>query len=271
MQKPLAACQHLDDAALLDLWDRISCVPEPDHTRILLSTAYPSLDSPGRLPVGTAWHLLLEFRIQRFGASFPFVDTCPSCGEGVEFELTGRDFLPVEKPAVTRPVEHSLEHGPWSLRFRTLCLGDWEQVAGGNPHSAEDAAKALLSQALIEVKNNGKPLPPEKLPEKAWEALSAALSERDPWAEISFNLHCPACRHEWDSFFEPDKFLLQEVRNAASRLLREIHELAAGYGWREADILKLSEIRRNRYLQLLRDEPSGLRSHRPARSGGGYQ
>jgi hypothetical protein len=48
------------------------------------------------------------------------------------------------------------------------------------------------------------------------------------------------------------RFLWFEVRNAAQRLLREVHELAYAYGWSESAILAMSFHRRQNYLAMVR-------------------
>jgi hypothetical protein len=47
------------------------------------------------------------------------------------------------------------------------------------------------------------------------------------------------------------RFLWTEVRRAATRLLGDVHTLAAAYGWSEQAILDLSAGRRAAYLELV--------------------
>ena len=47
------------------------------------------------------------------------------------------------------------------------------------------------------------------------------------------------------------EFFWRELTVQAKRLLREVHLLARGYGWREADVLALHPRRRQAYLDLL--------------------
>ena len=42
-----------------------------------------------------------------------------------------------------------------------------------------------------------------------------------------------------------------EVQAHAAQLLRDVHLLASNYGWREAEILNLSPVRRQAYLELI--------------------
>jgi hypothetical protein len=53
--------------------------------------------------------------------------------------------------------------------------------------------------------------------------------------------------------FDIVSFFWTELSAQAKRLLREVHTLARGYGWREADILAMSARRRQLYLDLVTD------------------
>jgi hypothetical protein len=52
------------------------------------------------------------------------------------------------------------------------------------------------------------------------------------------------------TLFDIGRYLWEELRAQAVRLLHEVHTLARFYGWREADILALSAARRHAYLEL---------------------
>jgi hypothetical protein len=47
-------------------------------------------------------------------------------------------------------------------------------------------------------------------------------------------------------------YLWSEIHAWAGRMLRDVHALAAAYGWREADILAMSPWRRQAYLEMIR-------------------
>jgi hypothetical protein len=46
-------------------------------------------------------------------------------------------------------------------------------------------------------------------------------------------------------------FLWSEIHSWAQRLLRDVHAIAAAYGWREGDILAMNPLRRQAYLELI--------------------
>jgi len=90
-----------------------------------------------------------------------------------------------------------------------------------------------------------------ELPNEVIEAISRAMLEADPAAEITLRLTCPACGHQWDLLFDIAEFFWTEISAQAQRLLREIDALARAYGWTEREILSLPAQRRQTYLELV--------------------
>jgi hypothetical protein len=54
--------------------------------------------------------------------------------------------------------------------------------------------------------------------------------------------------------FDIAAYLWQEVDARARRALRDTHTLARAYGWREADILAMSDFRRQQYLEMVAEQ-----------------
>ena len=50
--------------------------------------------------------------------------------------------------------------------------------------------------------------------------------------------------------FDPQKYVLSELRADASSIHEDIHTLAFAYHWHEADILALPRRRRTRYVEM---------------------
>ena len=80
-------------------------------------------------------------------------------------------------------------------------------------------------------------------------AVLQAMSELDPEAETRFDLVCAACGHLWSALFDITAFFWTEIQALAQRLLHDVTTLARLYGWREADILAMSNTRRTYYLE----------------------
>lgn len=84
------------------------------------------------------------------------------------------------------------------------------------------------------------------------EEIGEKMAAADPMAEIRLTFDCPQCERQWDESLDIASFFWAEVDSRARRLLSEVHTLAARYGWREEEILALSEPRRALYLDLVR-------------------
>ena len=62
---------------------------------------------------------------------------------------------------------------------------------------------------------------------------------------------CASCAHAWRASFDIVAFFWSEIDAWAERVLRDVHRLAAAYGWSEREILGLSAWRRHRYLEMV--------------------
>ena len=69
-------------------------------------------------------------------------------------------------------------------------------------------------------------------------------------ADMTVDVGCPACHHEWETWIDVPGFLWTEVAASARRVAGEVAGLAVAYGWRESDVLALSPWRRQLYLDL---------------------
>jgi hypothetical protein len=103
---------------------------------------------------------------------------------------------------------------------------------------------------VLEVHRDGVALANKELSADLMTVLAQQMAECDPQAEILLNLTCPACNHYWQILFDIVAFFWSEISVQAKRLLHEVHTLARFYGWREADILAMSAVRRQFYLDL---------------------
>ena len=77
------------------------------------------------------------------------------------------------------------------------------------------------------------------------------MTELDPLAEVRLELNCPQCQRHWPVTLDIASFFWNEIVSRAKRLLHDVHVLARAYAWREEDILKMSERRRQYYLNMV--------------------
>jgi hypothetical protein len=232
---------------VLQVWEWGQDKHPLDRALALLQLAYPELtpEQLHSLSVGQRNGRLLSLREMILGPALKGFAKCTQCGAELEFS--------VEVAAIRHPEpdaqEYSLQVGGLSLRFRLLNSLDLAAIVG---HSDVEAARlALIERCLLEVRQEGQPLAAGELPESALAALADGLAERDPQAEMHFQLTCASCGHRWSALFDCVSFFWTELGRRAGRLLVEVHTLARAYGWDEADILAMSEARRQSYLELV--------------------
>jgi hypothetical protein len=242
----------LTAAEILTVWERGNESPPAERALLLLSAADDDQAEPApfaRLPIGRRDARLLELRQQLFGAELPCLATCPACGEQLECSLDAAGVLG-EPDAGGERAAGFVQVGDHEVAFRLPTAGDL--LALSPAAEIPENRLRLLSACLVYARRNGRKLAARDLPEPVVAAVSGRMAELDPQADLQLRLDCPECGHQWDAPFDIASYLWQEIHAAATRLLREVHELASTYGWPEADILALTPPRRAAYLELIR-------------------
>jgi hypothetical protein len=85
----------------------------------------------------------------------------------------------------------------------------------------------------------------------AAEAL-ARIEAREAAGVLDLDLACAACGTRWRETLDVAAAVWAEIAAASWRLMAEIADLAAAFGWSEQAILALSPARRRAYLALAR-------------------
>lgn len=230
----------------------------------LLAAACPEepWEELAALPLGGCHARLLELHALCFGPSLQLWAECPVCREGLDLEIEVAELLAgaPEPPAGEAPPQTLSFHGAaegalegLTLALRPPTCGDLTAAAGCPDR--EEAHRRLFAGCVVEASRDGAPVEVEEvtelLSEAAGDRLGTWLAEHDPLAEVLLDLTCPACTHCWQPLLEIADCLWREAEAAARRLLEEVHALARGYGWREADVLALPARRRRLYLEML--------------------
>jgi hypothetical protein len=221
-----------------------------DRALLVLAAALPrsSRDELAALSVGERDALLLTVREQTLGPRLSCFVKCPRCAAPAEFAAEV-DEVRLARPGEPAVREHALAAEGWEVRYRLVDSRDLAAVAGhADPAFAR---RLLLTRCVMEARRGGQPVAAQRVPEPVLAALAAALVEHDPQAEIEFALSCHGCGTRWSAALDVAAFLWTELSALARRLLREVHALAAAYGWREADILAMSAPRRAAYLEMV--------------------
>jgi len=246
--------RSLTDETVLRVWEVGARQHPIDLALTILGAALPEMrrDRLATLSVGHRDAVVLSVRRATFGPTLRGYVECPACGERLEFEMEtdGLRAGAYPDPGDERepPVEAFTVDG-YAVRFRLPDSGDLAAIAAAV--DAVTARQTLARRCVVEVAREGTAVAFDDLPDGAIAELARRIVERDPQAEVLLDLLCPACDGRWQAPFDVVAFFWAELAVEAKRLLREVHALARGYGWREVDVLAMTAWRRRHYLDLL--------------------
>ncbi len=237
---------------ILQIWEIGQSQHPIDRALTLLTFACPDRTAQelASLSIGQRDAYLLTLREMTFGSKFDAFAECPQCGEQLEFAMNIGDIRIVElvEPQVQ---QYSLVAEGVELQFRLPNSWDLAAIVGYQDVNA--ANWKLIQNCLLQASRDGVAVNYSELSASAIAQLASQMLECDPQAEIIFDLNCPACNHSWQVLFDIVVFFWKELSVEAKRLLREVHQLARFYGWREADILSMTAMRRQFYLDMVSD------------------
>lgn len=236
-------------AQLLDVWERGLQLNPTQRALLLLAAVFPeqSLAELAARSIGWRDRQLFNLRERVFGERIECFAKCPQCDAGLEFEIS-TSAVGAQHSAAGG--EFSVSAAGYLVEFR---LPNSEDLEAASRHGNNLEARTMILQRCITSAKRGKrAVKFERLPVNATAAVAARMAELDPEANVEIALTCASCGHEWLSSFDVVAFLWIELTTWAIRLLRDVHLLAAAYGWRENEILAMSPVRRNLYLQMIR-------------------
>jgi hypothetical protein len=235
-------------AELLGIWERGEGQWPWRRALALLAGVAPGAadDELSSMPIGRRDAALIDLREQLFGSAFSGVTTCPACEQ--EIELTF-DASEVRRASCDGAGPFTIRAGACEVTFRLPASADLMQLDGAS--SVDAARAALLARCVTSTLRDGAAIAVADLPADAADAVAARMSEIDPQADVSFDVSCPSCTHAWIEPFDIVTFLWTELAAWARGLLLDVHQLASAYAWSEEDILALSPVRRNAYLEML--------------------
>ncbi|HEX9200063.1 MAG TPA: hypothetical protein VF865_10930 [Acidobacteriaceae bacterium] len=194
-------------------------------------------------PLGRRNRALAELRRAHFGPRLQGWTSCPECGEKLEFDVDG-DTLAAHSDSGEIGGEVDVN----GQVFRLPTSRDLARIAGEQDVTA--AAMRLLEHCR---KNSPEQEKPSLVAwtEEELEAIGERMAQADPLAEILLSFECPSCGGLCEEDLDLPMFLWTEMEGRAKRMLLDVHALASAYGWSEAEILALSEPRREFYLGMV--------------------
>jgi hypothetical protein len=240
--------QPIPASKLLEVWERGEGLPHLQRALVLLSAACPDVpqEALAEYSIGRRDACLLSLRERTFGSKLTGLSRCPRCGVSVELSLDVSDIRNLPAPESAQPLRLSL--GPHGVDYRLPNTHDL--IALGANTDPDAGWQRLLARCVIDCYHDGKRTAFEDLPGHVVQAVVNAMGKADSQTDVRVELDCPACAHRWQSPFDIVSFFWREINSWARRTLREVHLLASAYGWREADILAMSPLRRQLYLEM---------------------
>jgi hypothetical protein len=234
---------------LLSVWEQALDCSTVERALVLLTAACPEAtpNDLARLSIGRRDGLLMAMREQTFGSRMLSRASCHQCSESMElsFDLSQ---IRVEQEARAADVL-SLQVEDYEIDFRLPNSEDLMSVIGCR--DVETGRRLLLARSILRAAQGGQKRGVEELPEQVHQAVANRMAEADPQAEVQLELLCPSCGHRWLMTFDIVSYFWGEINAWAYGILREVHTLAAAYGWREQDILAMSAGRRQLYLVMV--------------------
>lgn len=255
----------------LSVWERGRFALPVERALILLDAALPDAPpgSVARWSIGRRDAALIALRQRLFGAAFDAATRCSECGESLEMTLDAAELLTrhahdsrlvhddegetgapfanaVNADAANRERSApslSVEVDGCRIEVRPPTSADVLAVA-----SAADPGAALLERCARAAPDEAGAVP---VSPAAFDSIEAALTDADPLIDLEIVIACPACGGRWTTVFDITSFLWSELDTWARNTLRDVHALAAAYGWSEAQILALSPARRAAYLEMV--------------------
>lgn len=239
----------LSAAKLLSVWEQGLGQPPVERALALLAAACPETEPEelARISIGQRDRLLMTLREWTFGPRLLSRVSCHQCGEPLEMAFNVSDIrIPQEAEP---PATLSLNVDNYETHFRLPNSEDLIDCASSG--DVERGQQLLFGRCILRAVRDGEESPVDALPEHVRQAVMKMMAESDPQADAQLEVSCPACSHRWLVTFDIVSYFWSEINAWSYRILREVHTLAAAYGWREADILAMSPWRRQVYLEMV--------------------
>jgi hypothetical protein len=240
----------LTPTELLLAWE-LALVRQPAERALAILSAAEDSDSIAdlaTLPIGSRDARLRALREATFGRRYRALVSCRSCNESLELTFEPPDFVLAEN-ADANAASRTVRLGEYALDIRPLDSTDLAAAARCPDATAARRVLALRSVRAARRGDDGVPI--DTIPDALLPDLAAHIEAIDPEAETTHEVTCSACGARWDAAFDVAAYLWTEIEAEALRLLQQVHSLAGRYGWREADILAMSPLRRRAYLELV--------------------
>jgi len=238
----------VSDRDLLHIWELGQKRHSVERALLLLAPLHPGLgrEALAALTIGQRNHELLDLREQITGRELRGFADCPGCGARNGFTVLTEDIRRDRFIGENHPRHETL--GAYQITYR---LPDSRDLIALLPHKDPDTGYSeLIARLITEARWQDRPIEIAQLPAEVIAALGERMTDLDPQTEVRFSMSCFSCNEPWSPIFDIMSFLWSEINVIARQLLTDVMTLARYYGWSEQEILAMSEVRRNTYLEL---------------------
>jgi hypothetical protein len=246
----------LTEAGLLNLWE----TGHPMHPldRALLAVEATSSDSATAVadwPLGRRNRALAQLHATLFGRRLRGWTQCRACRERLEFDV---DAMALAGRSNTESEQYITFH---ERRYRLPVSRDLAALAAetsgesGSEALADLAARRLVERCCLATEPGATQYETSgterALSDSDIDEIGEQMAAADPLAEILLHFDCPACNTPFEESLDLTSFIWAEIERKALRLLRDVHTLAAAYGWSEPEIFALTPARRAAYIEMV--------------------
>lgn len=175
------------------------------------------------------------------GAGRGTAEMTAGCPARIDIAFRIGDYLAHHKPAVPRGLSLDSEPGWYRLdgcdaTWRVASCAD-QLAVWGRPDAEQQLARRCIR--------------PDTVPLRTRRKVEAAMEKVAPSLFDSLDGRCPECSAPVRISFDPQRYVLGELRERAMFIYEEVHLIAAHYRWSEHEILALPQTRRARYAELV--------------------
>ena len=243
--------RRVNASELLAIWEREMDQPLIQKSLILLYQANPGmeLEDIAKLNIGKRDGMLFQLREWMFGPRLINIAYCQKCNECIEWETDISDLRMSDNSVKESQDEYSFKIENFSIQFRLPNTNDIKCSIDNSDDNLDP--KKILTNCLLDVKNDLEDFEISNLPDKVFDALENLIEKKDPQADIRMLLTCPNCSNQWEARFDIISYLWTEINSWAKNILQEVVFLARSLGWSEQEILSMSPKRRQMYIELL--------------------
>jgi hypothetical protein len=225
--------------------------------RLLVESPGTSI-GPGRaseLAICDRDRLLAAVYAASFGDRVESEIPCEHCDKGAEINFSLSALVASLATDEATRAEVGVRHGPDDdgvyqlddgIRFRLPTGLDQRAVVGLTPTQAR---VALLRRCLLDDQHGRRTA--SDVDEDTLARIEAAMERVGATIDHHFNVACQECGAEREVRFDIQHFLLRALAHERRYLVREIHYLAATYGWGLEQILGLTRDDRRAFVRLI--------------------